>query len=591
MQDVYEYITSERASFQTPIDIMGWDWCFPDHVKRGFYYKHGRLETGNTDYKPIKNIVRPILNLQYRSEDLDVKDINIYIDSPQQYHKSFLVKKYYDEVFLKKFDMDTFLDQANESRVDYGGALLKNMNGPRPEVVPLETIAFCDQTDILSNPICLRHYYSPDKLKEMGKSHWGDPKHGATITIDELIELSREVKESNDGKQSKTPGKQIEVFELQGVLPEKWLDKESTEYTRQTQIVAFYTKKDGLSQGVILYRGTRKDNPFKFIVRDPIYGRALGFGGVEELTESQVWTNYAQLKFRQLLDAAAETILKTNDGLFARQQQMHEFNGMKLAVLEEGKDLSQVDTFPRNINLFQQSIQEWEAHAQMMGAANDSILGESPASGTPFKLQELVTREAHSLHEFRRGKFAKDIEAVYRDWVIPHIAAEIKKDQSFLATLTLDEMQFISERWANHRIDELYRAGQLDLGTVEEKKQELIIGFMKDNRKFITWVKGEMDNVELSIEINISGKQKDLYLHTDKLVNIFRQISAAPQLLDDPRMAKIFNQILESSGLEPVDFSSYRQLQPVTNTQPLQELNNKQQEYGDQQNTGRPRGQ
>jgi len=44
----------------------------------------------------------------------------------------------------------------------------------------------------------------------------------------------------------------------------------------------------------------------------------------------------------------------------------------------------------------------------------------------------------------------------------------------------------------------------------------------------------------------------------DKLVNIFRQVASAPQLLDDPRMAKLFNQILESSGLSPINFGAWR---------------------------------
>jgi hypothetical protein len=521
--------------------------------------------------KPVKNIVRPILNLQYRSEDLDVKDIFIYVDDPDKFDLSFFVKKYHDEVFLKEHDLDTFLDQVNENRIDYGGALIKDVGKGVPEVVPWQSVAFCDQTDILSGPIGLRHYYSPDQLKEMEAKGWGESSKGATISIDDLIVLSRNSKQDGEGKTNNTPGKYIEVYEVHGTMPESFLrDTDSNRYVTQLQIVAFYNKAGGGKEGVTLYRGREEKSPFKLILRDPVDGRALGFGGVEELVESQVWTNYTQLKYRELLDAAAQTVHQTTDATFARNGRLHTVGSMRVALMSEGTNLSQVDTFPRNINLFNQYAQEWEAHAQMTAAANDSIMGEQPASGTPFKLQELVTKESHSLHEFRRGKFAKDIEKIYRDFILPYIKKELAKGQEFLATLSVDEMQYLADKVVDKRIADLYQAGKLDIADIEAKKEELKRDFMKENKKFIEIVKEDVKDVPLSININVAGKQKDMYLFTDKLVNIFRQIASAPQILDDPRLAKLFNKILESSGLEPMDFSTYSV--PPASAQPAQEL-------------------
>jgi hypothetical protein len=78
---------------------------------------------------------------------------------------------------------------------------------------------------------------------------------------------------------------------------------------------------------------------------------------------------------------------------------------------------------------------------------------------------------------------------------------------------------------------------------------------MKDNRKFIEILKGELEDAQIMININIAGKQKNLAERVDKLVNIFRQIAVNPQVLEIPQMAKMFNQILEASGLSPIDFS------------------------------------
>ena len=130
-KDIFEFITTEEAKFLNPIDINGWQWNFKEHIKTSFFYKHGRLLNGNDENTPVKNITRPILNLRYRAQDVDVKDIQIYVDDPESYHLSFLIKKYHDDVFVIENDLETYFDEMNESCVDYGGGLSKEMDRNR----------------------------------------------------------------------------------------------------------------------------------------------------------------------------------------------------------------------------------------------------------------------------------------------------------------------------------------------------------------------------------------------------------------------------------------------------------------------------
>ena len=79
----------------------------------------------------------------------------------------------------------------------------------------------------------------------------------------------------------------------------------------------------------------------------------------------------------------------------------------------------------------------------------------------------------------------------------------------------------------------------------------------------------------VSVMTNIAGKQKNLALITDKLTNVLRQVMSTPQILQDPEMVKIFNQIMESSGLQPINFRPAPvQTQPAQSgsTQPLQQM-------------------
>ena len=203
--DIFSYIKGEIEDYKQPIDVNEkWRWSMRDHILTSELYTNSQLLNGKNDFTPVKNITRPILNLQHRTEQIQVKDVVIYVDEPEQEHLSFLVKKYHDSVFTKENDMDTFFDDLNISRIDFGGGLCKQLNKPCPEVVPLQSIAFCDQTDVLSGRIGIKHFFSPDQLLDMRKVGWGNLSNGATISIEDLIVLSREEKQSGNSKAVKT---------------------------------------------------------------------------------------------------------------------------------------------------------------------------------------------------------------------------------------------------------------------------------------------------------------------------------------------------------------------------------------------------
>lgn len=558
-KDIFSYITQEESAFNIPIQVIdGYDWNFPSHVQLSTLYKNSKYLTGNSDDKPFKNIIRPILNLAYRAVGFDVKDIVLFVNKASIFFKSFLVRKFHEK-WARENEMDTFIDSMVEDYCTFGGALIKNVNKSVPEVVPLQSLAFCDQTDILSGPFGIKHYFSPDQLKEKEEFGWGGKS--SDVTIDELIVLAENSKTSKDGVSTETPGKYIEIYEVHGTFPEYFIGGESDKYTSQIHIVGFYTDSSGAKQGLTLFKGTEKELPFKFISRDPIYGRALGMGGAEELFEPQVWVNYDVIRMKDMLDAAAKTIMKTTDPTLSAKHPsgLKDVDNLEILELKDNTDLSQVDTYPRNLAVFDKAIGEWERHAQQMGAANETIMGESPAAGTPFKLQELVTAEAHSLHEYRKGKLATFLDEIYRDWVIPHIVREINKGQEFLAELELDELQEIAEQVVenakNKKIKEQILNGEIPNieGFEDTTRQEFLKG---GNKRFVRILKDELKKAPVDVKVNIAGKQKNLASMTDKLVGVFRQIVMNPAVLDDPRMAKILNIILEYSGLSPIDFGA-----------------------------------
>lgn len=582
--DVYSYVLNEESSYKiTRVPVVdGWEWNMYEHIKKSTLYKNSKYFDGKDDgNRPFKNIIRPILNVAYRSEGFDVKDINPFVDDADNFYKSFLVKKFHSK-WARKNDIDTFIDEVVESYVDYGGVLVKEVNEVRPEVVPLQRLAFCDQTDILAGPICEKHMYSPDQLLEMTK--WDSDK------IDEAIDKARAEKstsQANDQK-AKTPGKYIEVYELHGMFPETWLDEsgDPEKYTRQFHVITYYKDANSNKNGITLYKGKEKI-PYKFLSRDKIYGRALGFGGIEELFEAQVWTNYSEIQIKEMLDVAAMMIVQTYDKTFVGRHSLTEMKKGEIVTTEPNAPLNFLQVPAANINLFEQKLRSWDLSGKTTGSANDAQLGVNPSSGTPFALENLITATGQGLHEYRRGKIATFIGELYRDWFLDNLAAEMNKGDKWLDELDLDEMQFVAEaistKLANNEAVKMvikYFDGEGEAPTQEEIdafKEVVKQDFVKGGKKrFLEIVKDELKNLPIDVDVNVAGKQAYNDKVTDKLTNIFRQIIANPmafqQTMQLPGMGKVFNEILEYAGLSPVDFVGMTAVTPQIE-QPQPQLN------------------
>lgn len=571
---IYEYILEEEIAYQTiPIQVAeNYDWSMFEHINKTVCYRDSKFFSGtNNGDRPFKNIIRPILNLQHRSEGFDVVDIILFVNDKINYYKSFLIKKYH-EIWARREKIDTFIDDIVDSFVDFGGVLVKQTRGKCPEIVPLQRIAFCDQTDILSGPIAERQSYSPDQLAEIGKNHgWGDVKSGrATGSIQDLLILIGSdnqpgIKTDARKKQIHTPGKYIEVYEVHGVFRADWVDPEANpeEFTRQLHIVAFYYDEKKEKCGFTLYKGKEKESRYKFMARDKIYGRALGMGGAEELFDPQVWTNYDVIHIKNMLDAASKVILKTTDSAISKRHPkgLKDLDNLEIIDVAPNTDISQVDTRPINISLFERSVTEWQAHAQQMGAATDALLGQSPKAGTPFKLQDLIVQQGEGLHEHRRGQIASFLREIYQDWIIPYLAKDITNGTEFLASLSLDELQSVAESISinatnNFKIERILNGKPLNPEMVDSYQNSIREDFMKKGDKhFIEILKEELKDAPIDVDTDIAGKLK-LSNITDALTRIFSQVIAQPTLLDDARGAAIFNRLIEYSGMNPFDFSS-----------------------------------
>lgn len=575
--DVASYILSEEEAYKTrPIPLASnWEWSMYEHIDKSFQLKNSQFTKGANDFtRPFNNVIIPIANVNYRAEGFDIKDVNLTVSNKDNYHKSFLTRFFHDR-WARKFSIDTAVDESVESYFDYGLALAKNVNEERPEIVPLQQIAFCDQTDVLSGPICLKHQYSIDHLLDM-KGKWYEDE------IDRAIRNSRFAQQRVADRETRTPGKYVEVYELHGVFPKSWLTDNYTQedtgvYSRQIHIYTFYTDATtGQKNGICLFRGNQPKQVFKALKRDDIYGRACGRGGIEELFHPQTWTNYAEIHLQQMLEAVSKVVLKTNDKQVAQNNNLKKLKHNQIISLQENTDINQLLITAPNKTAFENFTNKWEQIARTIGSASDPQLGLNPTSGTPLGTTEIVTQQGQGIHDYRKGKIALFWTEIYRDWSLGYIQRDILKGDEWMQEMSLDELRELAERVAtnqtNKRVKEMLIEGRM----VTREELEEIRAILKEDvlrrgsKQLLKILKDELKNLPLEIEINIANKQKVQAEMVAKLNAIWRSIFANPAILQVDGATELLNQILEAAGLSPLSFTSLTQMkaQPVDN-QPL----------------------
>jgi len=568
-QDVFSYITAESNNWRTariPITNSK-DWNMYEHIQRCKNVSNAWYHQGKNDgMRPYNDIVTPIINVAFRSEGFDVKDIVPFVNDAQNYYKSFLVKKYHPQ-WARKHELDTFIDEVVETSIIYDLVLVKNINNVRPEVVDLTTLAFCDQSDVLAAPICIKHQYTTAELNAF-RGKWDDEAIDMAIT---QATAEKKIAIAED-QVVKTHAKYIEVFELRGDLPEVWIDKEAEEYsyTPQMHIVCYYTNSSGAKTGITLFEG--KDKPlkdnFKALKIDQVRskGRACGRSIVETLFEPQVWNNYAGIKIKDLLDSAL-TVFQSSSDQFGNQK-LSDLKTNTVLKHEPDRPITKLDGTLQNLPAFSNYQAEMGSNARMLGSASEGALGVNPTSGTPFALQNLIVQEGQGIHEYRQGKIATFFaDVLYRDWILGYIVKDMNGGKKFSEDLTLDELQEIADTMSMRFGEEQ----KLKLVLAEEEvTQEIIDELVKlkkgeimkrGTRGFFETIKGELDDLPLDVFVNIKGKQRKMAENADKITNVLREIIANPQAFQQiPGVGKAFNELLEESGMSPINFAQFTEL-------------------------------
>lgn len=520
------------------------------------FYSNSEYETGSKDSlgreKPFYNIVNTAVKVSKTAADIDTKDIQVEADEGKDYDKSFILSKDIYQ-WMKATKFAEFLNEMGDVRPRYGGVLVKKCieedEGEKKLKleIPEWKNVITDPVDILGGVIIEKHWMSPAKLSKMSDV-WEN--------VSDALKLASKDRTDANGNTSTVSVNKVPILEIRGEFKKAYLttdnpDSDDTEYSLQKWIVAGDTK----GKQVILYKKEIDEQEYKYKEWEKRAGRGLGVGVVEEGEQAQVWTNDAIMKKRDAMEITAKAIGQTASKKLKGRNLLTETDNGTILEHEDNKPISVVQLMPSGgLAQFDNLATQWFTQYERVTSTYDAVRGETPPSGTPFRLQALNEQAGGSqfdLHQENAGNFLVEI---FNDWIIPFLSKKLDKAHILSHEFSADELKEIDKNFSIHNANMEAKKRILSGQKVTPEEYD---AFQSEFNEFISQTKGKRfldipdgyyKNLQAKVTINITGEQKNKAAMLETLKNIIELYSANPGLTQDPVLTPVFMKLIEMSG-------------------------------------------
>lgn len=587
MKDIYSIAQDAATNYRNEsarMDVVeGLPFFMYETVKETEFFTTGHYITGdydeNGDLKPFHDIVTRLLENQRSAEEVDLADMELASDDPDFYVRAMLVSKYHNDWAMAK-NFGRFLNDAIETRGKYGGVLVKVIESD--DDIDLEVVDWNsfngDPMDLRDGVKVINHFYTPSQLITVAKERGWD-----MAAVTEAIELYAEAEISEDYKENKeTQGNYILVREVTGDLEEYLINPNADEYSYVHQIhyVAGTEIKDedGNSRGITLFSAQLDQSPYYYLPYKKRNGsdRLLGIGVVERAKHAQVQTNRAAQQYKRSMDFASTHVLQSATKNLKGKNVLTQMKSGTILMHDEGKPISGVDMSPQALAHLDRYLQVWQM--QVDKATGTTAIGTGAGEQLPadmtYRLGMVLNQNAQSPFDLRREEFDIFMNNIYTERLIPFFIRQIKKESILKLKFNPEELKKLDEDVMNYKADkqivENYFNGVYDnlppimkfiaMGEDKGRIMETVdvqLKRQKSRRTITDFPKGYWDDVADKVYVSITNERKRRGVVAERIQNAMLQyLQYKPQLDADPEARQMFDSLMVSSGLEPIDWGN-----------------------------------
>lgn len=517
--------------------------------------------------KPFYNILNGICDVENAAKDIDTKDISVTSDDGNHYLESFMFSKDI-QVWMKEADFDKTLNDMRDKHTRYGSLLVKKCYekdemGKKTLVLDLPEWKnlMTDQVDIVNSPIIETHWMTAKQISDM--TEWD--KAGKKIVLDSL--------------KGKGSTKRVPVYEIRGTFSqstykecaqEKATRGDSSKYTYQLYYIAGQPVESGKNYAFVegltpLYWEDNTEKVYKYLKRKPRDGRDFGVGVIEEGEDAQVWTNDTVLKQFRAMEFTTKVIGQSASKKLKGRNLLTETDDGTILEHEENKPIEVLNLLPSGgLQQYTNLINQWYDQLQKTTSAYSAQRGDTPPSGTPFRLQATVLQQSSSVFDDLKEEMGIFITEIFEDWVMPYLATKLTKEHILSYDFSPEELKEIdknfSTREANKQAVDKIIKGEIVTPEDYMEWMNLADSFVKQTKgkRFINIPKDFYKNLEAKVTVNITGEQKNKAATLESLNNILITVAQNPGVMQDPVLSQIVLKILEVSGagISPISLTS-----------------------------------
>ncbi len=296
-------------------------------------------------------------------------------------------------------------------------------------------------------------------------------------------------------------------------------------------------------------------------------GRWLGVGNYEQCFPLIEKANELTNRFFGALRLALTQLYQTRDELYAKNITQDLLNG---DIVVSRSELTALATEIRGGADYTNELNRIESKADRLCNSFEIVTGENLPSGTPFKLGAQQLKTATKLFEYVQQNMGLFIEEVFNEWLLPDFASSLTEEHIMDLVDDADDLEVYFDAKRKLFQYEVMKRYVLETNTMPDPQQLAMVGQLaKDSiKKGPKQVKVERDyytDLKFSIKTVVTGENDAKKENLETISSLTEIAMANPAGLQDPRLMKLVNIVLEQSGYSPLEIMGINQ----TETNPM----------------------
>ena len=564
-------------------------------VKSVYYAIHCQFESGpldeNNETKYYYDLITDRNDQATKNINLNTKDVYIKSETGGSILKSWMLRREFMG-YAKTSGFGKKLNDLADDLPDFGTVVwkkIKNSEG-RVDTAQVELINLMNDPAVKSlkdGLVIERHLLCQYDL--YGHKSWD------AAGIKKLVDSGRTVHRSGFIDENGTNNQQTmtyvdettpfyELYEVWGEIPKNLYDEYKTgglhrkDMTPQkaseptaARVASAHSNEtvyvmaivggvsDGNPESVLFCKEVdRSLFPYKEVHFRRRKGRWLGVGNYEQCFPLIEKGNEMTNRYFASLRIALMHLFQTRDKLHVKNALQDLLDG---DITVSKSEITIIPTEIRGAQNYKDEMDRIERKADRLCNSFEVVTGENMPAGTPFKLGSQQLKSATKLFEYVQENMGMFIEEVFNEWMLPDFGESLTEEHILEL---MDDMEDIEIYYNAKR--KLFQYDILKQYILENNKYpdagelQLVGSLVKDQikkgPKQITVEKKYYMDQKYSIKTVVTGENDAKRENLDTIASLTQVAMSNPQGLQDPRLMKLVNFVLENSGFSPLQINA-----------------------------------